>query len=173
MSLKPILDAAHGTVYVMELDLYISHTTRASELPEHVELVHLDDKSFDHAFIAGLALDHFGNLFAVQAWFYREMIYRVQIGRLDDLEGALLITEEDLIESQRWYDAWLYQQLGRFAPYEFPWGSIESFYDLRVPASGINVAYPANSPFQQYASERQQVGSRKQGLLGLFRPRRS
>ncbi len=169
--MKPILDALHGTVYVMELDLTISPNLRASELPEHVELVHLEDKTFDHAFIAGMAIDSLGILFAVKAWLYREMIYRVQISRTDDLEGKILIQEDDLIESKRWYDAWLYQQTNRYAPYEFPWGNIESFYDLRAPTSGIQVSYPTNSPFQQYASQRQQ-SPKKSGLLGFLRPRR-
>lgn len=168
--MKPILDPQHGTVYVMELDLTIGPNLRASELPEHVELVHLDDKTFDHAFIAGMAIDSLGILFAVKAWFYREAIYRVQISRLGDLEASILVQEEDLIESQHWYDAWLYQQIGRFAPYEYPWGSIESFYDLRSPTSGINVAYPANSPFQQYTNERLQT--KKSGLLGFLRSKR-
>jgi hypothetical protein len=170
VSLKPILDPAHGAVYIMELDLWLNHTTRASELPEHVELVHTDDKNFDHAFIAGMALDNLGNLFAAQAWLYRELIYRVQISRVGDLENMVIVTEEDLIESQRWYDAWLYQQLGRLGPYEYPWGTIESSYELRGPTSSINVSYPANSPFQQYANGRHQ--ERRTGLRGLRRPRR-
>ncbi len=169
-NLKPILDPEHGAVYVMELDLQISHITRASDLPEHIELVHTDDKNFDHAFIAGMALDNLGHLFAAQAWLYRELIYRVQISRVGDLENAVVVTEEDLIESKRWYDAWLYQQVGRFAPYKYAWGTIESFYDLRGPTSGINVSYPANSPFQQYANGRQ--AERRTGLLGFLRPKR-
>lgn len=170
--MKPVLDAAHGTVYVMELDLTIGPSLRASELPEHVELIHENGRAFDHAFIAGMAIDSLRILFAVKAWFYKEMIYRVQISRTDDLEGKILIQEEDLIESKRWYDAWLYQQTNRYAPYEFPWGNIESFYDLRAPTSGINVIYPTNSPFQQYASQRQQ-SLKKPGLLGFLRPKRN